>query len=711
MGTSYLARAYQFKFDGGAGTAASVIYLDNIYFYRAAAGTDANLGDLRVGGTTVSGFSSSTLSYNVTVPYGTTTVPTVTATTTDSNATTVITPASTISGTTTVVVTSQDGTATKTYTVGFQVAPPNTACAGTDTNTGFTTGYTYSFTTISPTSVKVTFVVLDADKNTSNGDFQVDNGSYTNLVRTGNSYTATLTGLTTGQTKTFKGHFVNGSGAYFTKTYTYVVGNDCQAPTGVTATVGAVTKTSVELLLNGTDNSSVIYNVTGSGTTQVTSPSGTVKSVIFNHLSPNTPYTFNVVAKDAFTNLAASIPVTVTTPGVSNTACAGTSDEDLAQGTFTSGYTYAFATDYNNNPTVTFTLLDSGRTVHSSSSLWRENTDGTNFQANVPGAVTISGKTVTVKLTGLAVNDTYHYAMKFVFNEGGMAVTKYFTYKVGENCGVVPVDMDSPTGITATLGVVTKNSVELLVNGTDNSGTVIYNVTGGATQQVTAASGVQKSIIFNNLTPDTAYTFNVTAKDAADNAATAISVSTTTLKDVDTEKPTAFTVTLGTITPNSVELKLKATDNSNKIVYKVTYNGTTLSILADSDVEKVLTINSLIAATDYDFSIVVSDEAGNDMDAPFSRAARTNADPNLGLEDAQLSSNNIKLYPNPANQGMVNIEAGDLKVSKVEVYSILGAKILETNKTAISTANLQSGIYLVKISAEGKSVTRKLIVN
>ncbi len=110
----------QMKFDGGTG-AGNDIYLDNIYFWKepTAAGADASLSDLKVDGATLSGFGAAT-SYTVSLDEGTTAVPQVTAvTTTDANATYVITQATAIPGDATVVVTAADGTTTQTYTVSF----------------------------------------------------------------------------------------------------------------------------------------------------------------------------------------------------------------------------------------------------------------------------------------------------------------------------------------------------------------------------------------------------------------------------------------------------------------------------------------------------------------------------------------------------------------------------------------------------------------
>lgn len=92
-----------------------------INFTIAPPSTDATLSDLTVDGTTVDGFDAATLTYTVDLPYGTTVVPTVGATTSYAHATTVITNASALPGATTVVVTAEDGTTQLTYTVEFTV--------------------------------------------------------------------------------------------------------------------------------------------------------------------------------------------------------------------------------------------------------------------------------------------------------------------------------------------------------------------------------------------------------------------------------------------------------------------------------------------------------------------------------------------------------------------------------------------------------------
>ena len=117
-------QAIQFKIDGGSSSDA--IYIDNLYFYKVpvSSSSDATLSSLKVEGVTISGFTSSILSYTYSLPNGTTTVPTVTAIATQGTSSAVVTTASALPGDTKVLVTAQDNT-TKTYTVTFELTGPS----------------------------------------------------------------------------------------------------------------------------------------------------------------------------------------------------------------------------------------------------------------------------------------------------------------------------------------------------------------------------------------------------------------------------------------------------------------------------------------------------------------------------------------------------------------------------------------------------------
>jgi len=78
-------------------------------------------------------------------------------------------------------------------------------------------------------------------------------------------------------------------------------------------------------------------------------------------------------------------------------------------------------------------------------------------------------------------------------------------------------------------------------------------------------------------------------------------------------------------------------------------------------------------------------------------------------EDAtKLFDSSLKIYPNPATS---NFRIQGLKVDHIELYNILGSKVLDVRNTnSANVSNLKNGAYLVKITAQGTSVTKKLII-
>jgi beta-glucanase (GH16 family) len=204
---------------------------------------------------------------------------------------------------------------------------------------------------------------------------------------------------------------------------------DTQSPINFTATLGTISGSSVELLLNASDDSgNITYNVTygTNGKTSTFSPSGTQKSLVISNLSQETNYTFNVSATDATGNAALNNPIVLNVTTKKILQCSGT-DNQASQNSFTTGYNYAFET-IGTDVKITFELLDTDKTGVVAY-LWRQSPFAETQMSNV------SGKIFTQTITGQAVGSTISYAVKFAFT-GGMAVTKYFSYVVGSSCSL-----------------------------------------------------------------------------------------------------------------------------------------------------------------------------------------------------------------------------------------------------------------------------------
>ena len=95
------------------------------------------------------------------------------------------------------------------------------------------------------------------------------------------------------------------------------------------------------------------------------------------------------------------------------------------------------------------------------------------------------------------------------------------------------VDTEAPTNVTAIVGNVTYNSVQLKLNATDACGAVVYEISyNGGTATASGASATELLYEVTGLQGSTDYTFSIVAKDLTGNAAEAITVSTTTLADL-----------------------------------------------------------------------------------------------------------------------------------------------------------------------------------
>ena len=73
----------------------------------------------------------------------------------------------------------------------------------------------------------------------------------------------------------------------------------------------------------------------------------------------------------------------------------------------------------------------------------------------------------------------------------------------------------------------------------------------------------------------------------------------------------------------------------------------------------------------------------------------------------------LSIYPNPVVDGTLNISTQANSEKNIQIYDILGKQVLNTTTSneAINVSNLNSGVYIVKITEEGNTASRKLIIN
>ena len=140
----------------------------------------------------------------------------------------------------------------------------------------------------------------------------------------------------------------------------------------------------------------------------------------------------------------------------------------------------------------------------------------------------------------------------------------------------------------------------------------------------------------------------------------------------------------------------------------IVVNGTstyTLDTASCSETVSVYNLTSGPPVTGQDFTIT----SGFDTACVYSGGT-------LPVEEYTYLSKNLKVYPNPLNSGnTVNLSFGQPITAKVTLYSITGKEVFNDNiksqdRKDINVSTLSNGIYMLKVSTDNTSVTRKVVI-
>jgi hypothetical protein len=237
-----------------------------------------------------------------------------------------------------------------------------------------------------------------------------------------------------------------------------------------------------------------------------------------------------------------------------------------------------------------------------------------------------------------------------------------------QNLVTNPTFADGLNGWTA--GPITGYVLPTIVAGdgsdTSNSAQYVATATTGFYQEIAVTAGSQLTISFYYKSSGDGTDARIWSnyKDAADviiyqDAATA----NDPLRTNNVYLPNAATWTLKTIT-------VTAPANVTKLVLAFrAYNGGTVSFDQISVVQTILSIK-------------------------------------------QNAISGLSVYPNPVTDGNLYITSDSSEAKTVAVYDILGKQVLnaKTSNNAVNVSSLKGGAYIVKITEEGKTDTRKLII-
>ncbi|MEO8240384.1 MAG: endonuclease [Flavobacterium sp.] len=407
------------------------------------------------------------------------------------------------------------------------------------------------------------------------------------------------------------------------------------------------------------------------------------------------------------------------------------------------------------NPTAASNLTVTGTTSSTVSLSWLAGTDNvavTSYDIYMDGVLKTSVSGLTATITGLSASTTYSF---YVIAKDAAVNSSSASNSVNGTTTIVIPDTQNPTA-PSNLAVTGSSSSTVSLSwiaSTDDIGVTGYDVYIDAVLKTTVSG---TTAIVNGLTPSTTYSFYVIAKDAAENPSlqsNSINGTTTVLSsscasesfenipanassyttrtwagdsgldwtatDARTDQTLntrAITIRNGSLAASTasngignltVTTLLKFTGTSGTFNLRV--NGNIVGIIPYSTTSATTTISGINIQGDVIISITNNSTTSNRV--AFDDISWT-CFSGLGLET--LSQNEFKIYPNPS-KGNFNIIFEDSNtVHSVEIFSLLGQKLFEKNNTqnsSVSITNLQKGTYLVKVSKDAKSITKKIIVN
>ena len=173
---------------------------------------------------------------------------------------------------------------------------------------------------------------------------------------------------------------------------------------------------------------------------------------------------------------------------------------------------------------------------------------------------------------------------------------------------------------------------------------------------------------------------------------------------------------------DEVSADWSVTVNGNEIILSIVeFNNFTVGldghwhyILNEEEYVAVHDINDVVISDlpngEHTIYVWLVDHMHNAIDPPVEETISFTIDSGLSNIDNDILD--MKFYPNPVNENVVSIipEVGELK--KIKVFSITGRKVMDTSihGSTVDVSSITSGIYMIKVTINGRSKVSKLVV-
>ena len=167
------------------------------------------------------------------------------------------------------------------------------------------------------------------------------------------------------------------------------------------------------------------------------------------------------------------------------------------------------------------------------------------------------------------------------------------------------------------------------------------------------------------------------------------------------------TIVAGVVTPLAAGAVF--TTNTNYNVFDGTTNGVLRTGFAEANYIGTVVPTGAFNATALGYDNVTT---ANPPVLTPQFIIRTSADiALLNTQNNEIAG--LIVYPNPVSNGVLHIES-DLNTERtISLFDVLGKQVLNTttSNNTINIANLNSGVYIIKITEGVKTATRKLVIN
>jgi uncharacterized repeat protein (TIGR03806 family) len=401
------------------------------------------------------------------------------------------------------------------------------------------------------------------------------------------------------------------------------------APTGLAAS--ALSSTSIRLTWNASSDSGgsglAGYRVFRGGTQIATGVAGTTYTD--GTLTPNTSYSYTVRALDGAGNVSgASNAASTTTSGDTTAPPAPAALSATASGSTQINLAWNAVTDTGGSGLAGYRVLRGGVQIAN----------------NVVGT--------TYSDSGLTASTTYQYTVRAFDNAGNVSGSSNTASATTAADTTAP---SVPTGVTATsTGSTTIQIAWSASTDTGGSGLGQYRIYRNGTL-LTAVLAAQTSFNDAGLTPNTTYTYRVTARDNAlnESAQSAAANATTAADTIAPSAPTALAASAASAT--SVQLTWTAsvdTGGSGLAGYRVFRDGTQIAtgITAIS-----YTDNTVVGSNTYSYVVRAIDNAGN-VSGPSNAAQVTTPAAQIGGLDTRPSNTTCLAPAQPSTNTSVSVD-------------------------------------------------------